>query len=186
MPLLRRANVYNQNYIKIRVNNLSESYSSGSLSGLFTLPGFPRDYTISRAGLFPRLSELPSRAFPDTLRIPEPGFSRDSLNSGAGFFPGLSELPSRAFPRDSPNSRTYDITIIPGYSRTYIIIRIYLILPNKCLPRLYKLHSPPHGGFTHIILFSIIADNYFLVISTMAFHIIIKLNTNDKLYLHNL
>ena len=181
MPLLRRANVYNQNYIKIRVNNLSESYSSGSLSGLFTLPGFPRDYTISRAGLFP-----------ETLRTPEPGFSRHSSNSRAGLLLRLSELPSRAFPgtlrtpepgfspRDSPNSRTYDITIIPGYSRTYIIIRIYLILRNKCLPRLYKLHSPPHGGFTHIILFSIIADN-FLVISTMAFHIIIKLNTNDKL-----
>ena len=74
-PSTSRANVYNKNYIKIIVNTLSELYCSGSLSGysrnLFTLPGFPRDYLNSRDGLLPRLSELPSRAFPETLQTPE-------------------------------------------------------------------------------------------------------------------
>ena len=85
-------------------------------------PGFSRDSPNSRAGLFPRLSELPSRAFPETLLTPELGFPRDSPNSRAGLFPRLSELPNRVSPetlrtpesgfsRDYPYSRTYNMII---------------------------------------------------------------------------
>ena len=65
---------------------------------IYIFAGLSRDYPNSRAGLFPRLSELPSRAFPETLRTPELGFSRDSPNSRAGLFPRLSELPNWASP----------------------------------------------------------------------------------------
>ena len=83
-------------YIKILIILCRNYNSSGSPSGyarnIYKLPGFSRDSPNSRAGLFPRLSELQIRAFPESFRTPEPGFSRDSLNSRAGLFPRLSKL----------------------------------------------------------------------------------------------
>ena len=116
-------------YIKILLMTL--------LPELNIIPGpcqaIPETYIHCRA--FPKLSELPSRGFPETLRTPkpgfpetlptpEPGFFRDSPNSRAGPFPILSELPNRASPETIQNSRTYNMTITPGFSRTYLILQL--------------------------------------------------------------